>query len=506
MKEIIYDGIDQIYEEKSSEVSINNYFKEFDFKDNIVIISSLDDASKNWSLFEGKSILGLTQNVGWRCSYIAIVDKSTSFLYEDQSSSAISYIYQALDGVTITIYSSGYNCRPLVSKILINDKEYSQNKRGLNIVIFNKKLSKVIDSFNCDFFGDPKLLTIRYSVDSIFADRLKMLEHGMQLARQYCSLDNTTLYFVLNSHLGDAARDLKILRPIRLYYGKETSKYHFDDTQTYGINSKKFVKIKQIYKICIITTKSISGVVRLYEKYVDEVIIFPKKELDAIELYAYSQCGVHENIVADENAAGLLKRWNFDETDWTRWLMFHVSYLMWKFCLPRSVMKHEASMSISDSTLALTDEVISTYGINTKRSVIICPVSRSSSKLSDLIWEKYSKYLVSIGYDVFTNVGINEQAINGTKPLSVDVDVIVGLSCKGVKIVGVQCGLMDILVWSRSSNLLILNVIKTTQDKAYAHVAGAINEVNIKPKNVTYLRIEHFEEDYVLKLLMDNFH
>ena len=53
--------------------------------------------------------------------------------------------------------------------------------------------------------------------------------------------------------------------------------------------------------------------------------------------------------------------------------------------------------------------------------------------------------------------------------------------------------------------ITVLSVIKTARDGQFAKNRGAINEVN-HINNITYLRIEHFEEDYVLKLLMDNFH
>ena len=139
-------------------------------------------------------------------------------------------------------------------------------------------------------------------------------------------------------------------------------------------------------------------------------------------------------------------------------------------------------------------------------TVIICPISRSSSSLPKVIWEKFAQYLYSLGYEVFTNIGIGEAPIENTKSLVVDVDVVVCLANRGAKIVGVQCGLIDILVWSNSPNLLIASIIKNEQDRAFAQVSKALQEVNKKPNNVTYLRIEHFEEDYVLKLLMDNFH
>ena len=502
-------GVNNQPEKELEEISVNEYFGSFDYEENIILISCLDDASKNWNLFINRYLLGLSHNISWRESYIALIDKSSSFIYEEHSKSLINYYHKFLCGINVNIISAGYEATPLVSKIYINGIDYSKNKRGLNFVIYNKKKKKVIDSFNCDFFGDTSLLTRRFSLLNDFNDTIRKLKYGMSLALQYCKLDNSVLYLILNSHLGDAARDLKILKPIQVYYGVNASEYHFTDTSNLydEIHTvKKFPKRKRISKICIITNKAISGVVRLYDEFVDEVIIFPKNELEAIELYAFSQCGVHENIVPDENASNLLKRWNFDETDWTKWMLFKVNSLMWKFCLPREVMKCQATMRVGKSTEALCDKVISDYRIDISHTVILCPVSRSSTNLPKTIWAKFARFLLNHGYEVYTNIGADELPVEGTKALAVDVDVVVGFAHKGVKVIGVQCGLMDILVWSKASNLLIVNIIKSEQDKAFAQVAGAIQEVNSTPNNVTYLRIEHFEEDYVLKLLMDNFH
>lgn len=504
-----FTGVNLEYDKPLQEVSINDYFKSFDFSNNIIIISCMDDSSKQWDKFSAKSLLGIAHNIIWRESYIALIDKDSSFIYEEFSKNSINYSHSFPFGVNLQVLSAGYGCTPFVSSIIIEGVDYSKNKRGLNFVIYNKRLKKVVDSFNCDFFGDEGLITRRFSVLGNFNIVIDKIKYGLKLALQYCKLDNNVLYFILNSHLGDAARDLKILKAIRQYYGPSASRFHFSE----GLNVhdeihavKKFPKRKLISKIVIITNRSISGVARLYENYIDEIIIFPRKELEAIELYAFSQCGPHENIIPDENASGLLQRWNFDETDWTKWMMYKVNALMWKFCIPREEASQEACMNIGNFTNKMTDKIISEYCIDPIHSVIICPVSRSSSGLPKAIWEKFAQYLHSLGYDVFTNTGIGEVPIENTKPLAVDVDVVVCLSNRGAKIVGVQCGLIDILVWSKSPNLLIVSIIKNEQDRAFAQVAKAVQEVNKKPNNVTYLRIEHFEEEYVLKLLMDNFH
>ena len=65
--------------------------------------------------------------------------------------------------------------------------------------------------------------------------------------------------------------------------------------------------------------------------------------------------------------------------------------------------------------------------------------------------------------------------------------------------------MLDVLVRSKATSVTVLNVIISDKDVQFAKSRGALKEIN-NINNITYLRIEHFEEDYVLKLLMDNFH
>lgn len=138
--------------------------------------------------------------------------------------------------------------------------------------------------------------------------------------------------------------------------------------------------------------------------------------------------------------------------------------------------------------------------------ILLCPVAQSSSMLDYDLWRKFADILSRKGFTVYTNVFGKELTVDGTQALRVGIDEVACLGSMGCKIIGVQSGLMDVLLWVCPKQLTILNVIKNNMDKQYALSRNATKEVNIQPNGSTYLRIEHFEEEYVLKLLEDNFH
>ena len=490
--------------------TINSFFKEIQIEKYVIIFSVLDDAFRYWKNFTQRKRIGLEEELIFRNSYIAIIDAKTSFKFEKQESKYIEYNYKT-EGLNILVSSAGYQNIPFKSQIIVNDIDYSKNIRGLNVVLVNKSTKKVDYAFNCDLCLDDSL-----SINSIlkrYVKRLDILIEGMELADKYCSYDNSIFYLILNRHIGDAARVLKDIKKIKYYYGETANKYHFkdDDLEPKEIKKKDFVKFfpkrKCIKKIFIITNQSISGVAKLYSESIDGIIVLAQDELNAIELYAYSGCGIHENILSDQFAGEkLLGRNKFDEGSWVRWIMFGINDTMWGLCLPKCMKAVESRMTISETTSCETREIIETNKIIIDKTVIFCPVAKSSSILDVSIWKKFAVFLNDLGYRVFTNVGPNELPIEGTQGLSVGVDCVVALSKMGCRIIGVQCGLMDILGWTGCGNYTVINVIHNEIDRTYARDVSSLKEINIKDNNVTYLRIEHFEEEYVLKLLEDNFH
>lgn len=334
-----------------------------------------------------------------------------------------------------------------------------------------------------------------------FLSNLDKLISGMKLANRICSYDTSNCYIIINRHIGDSVRAFKTLLSIKNYYGNDDDLYHFNDEQTH---KSVFKKKKLIKRIIVITTKSISGVAKLYSKYYDDLIVLSKDDLDALELYSYSGCSVHENIYYDENPSQIIsKHYKTDEGSWVRTKMFGITDLMWSICLPQGLATGQ--ICISDASKNAGHIFIKNHKIIPNKMVVLCPVAKNSSMLVNAIWEEFARKLKSKGYRVFTNAFGNEETVKNTERFEQDIDILVYLATLGIRIIGVQCGLMDILVKIKPEFVTVLHIIQTDKDRQYAFSRGANKEVNMV-NGITRLRIEHFEEDYVLKLLMDNFH
>lgn len=335
----------------------------------------------------------------------------------------------------------------------------------------------------------------------IFIERLEKVLHGMRLADLTCSYDNSIFYFIINRHIGDSVRVLRMLKSVKEYYGPQAKPYHECGSQ---LQNSMFRKKKKIEKIVVLTTNAIAGVARLYSDAIDDIKVFTKSDLDTIELYAASGLGLHENIITDDNTNLLVKNnRNTDEESRIHQLLFGIKDFMWDICIPSNIVYDK--MQISEDTKRNTAIFISKHSLDIQKAVVLCPVARTSSMLDESLWQVIIKNLTKRGFIVYTNIAGNEKALSETLPLMVDIDILANLALMGCRIIGVQCGLIDVLANINPSKLIVLSVIKTDRDRHYAHVVGARQEVS-KVKNITYLRIEHFEEDYVLKLLEDNFH
>ena len=85
-------------------------------------------------------------------SYIALIDGGI-IKHEAVSNRELVYSYCSDDGVKIDLLSSGY-FNGSKSSIQIDGQEYSENGRGINIVVIDKKSGLVIDSLSFDT-GSP---------------------------------------------------------------------------------------------------------------------------------------------------------------------------------------------------------------------------------------------------------------------------------------------------------------------------------------------------------------
>ena len=142
-------------------MNLNEYFKKFKkLKASIIVITVKDEGSKNIKNFLVKEKLGLEMNFNFRDSYVAVIDKKRKFIYEKKSKEKIECSYQVGDNSYIDIVSGGYMCGNF-SSIKIGNNEFSLNRTGLNIAIFNNKTLALIDSFVCDSFNSKELLITR---------------------------------------------------------------------------------------------------------------------------------------------------------------------------------------------------------------------------------------------------------------------------------------------------------------------------------------------------------
>lgn len=85
----------------------------------------------------------------YRCAYAAILNNN-EVIYEDSADDTVSK-FMIIDEWLINIVSSSYNGENY-SSISIDGKEFSINKRGINIVLFDKTLGAVVESVCFDTY------------------------------------------------------------------------------------------------------------------------------------------------------------------------------------------------------------------------------------------------------------------------------------------------------------------------------------------------------------------
>jgi hypothetical protein len=121
----------------------------------IVVISARDEFSTSLTSEQKGALtaLGLTTDFYddiYRYSYAAVID-SGSVVFEDCGPDRIEYAYISPEGISVSVTSAGLDVGNK-SSVVIKGEEYSKNKRGLNIVVYNKKAGIVVDSVNFDTY------------------------------------------------------------------------------------------------------------------------------------------------------------------------------------------------------------------------------------------------------------------------------------------------------------------------------------------------------------------
>lgn len=138
------------------------YLNDLNDESILIIISALDEASSLYPLYkENLNKLGSKIDFSnkWRWSYLVVFDaKGNNFLEQNSIERLDKQI--KIGKNNISLISSGFD-KGYISSIKINGIEYSKQRRGLNIVILNKKTGKILDFFNVDTYEDHNLMIKR---------------------------------------------------------------------------------------------------------------------------------------------------------------------------------------------------------------------------------------------------------------------------------------------------------------------------------------------------------
>ena len=141
-------------------MDINEYFANAKkFKNKIIVIAVKDEASKYAKNFTSAEKLNLKLKLGYRSSYVGVVDFRRDFLYEETSEAKIECSYKVNDSY-IDIVSAGFNSGN-TSSIKVDGEEYSFCKSGLNIAVFNARSLKLSDAFWCNTHSSGALTVER---------------------------------------------------------------------------------------------------------------------------------------------------------------------------------------------------------------------------------------------------------------------------------------------------------------------------------------------------------
>ena len=425
------------------------------------------------------------------------LEANTLYEFECESSSLLS---GNCDGFTILVRDTKLNfiaykryCK--FNKKIILQIKTSQDASDLELRIYPGNAGESANiSIRLEYVKLNKYVSRQNEITipkTVFGEKVQDVVNGYNIANAVCNEPDVS-YVIINRHIGDAARNLTIIRPFKLYYS-EKEKYHFMNSNQDGINCYAFPKKMVVKKVCVLTTRVLSGVVKLCQE-VDDIVVLGKKELDELELYVNSAMCLHKNIFPDEDSAANMLKWN----------LYKTGTFAYRMNLPKEFVAQEAGkLNITEKILTESKKYILSNSMDASKSIILCPVAQSNSLLSKTFWDKVIQNLRDKGYVVYTNVGTNEQPLEGTNPLCVSIDVLCGLVSYGCRVIGVQSGLLDLLIWLKQDfSITVLSVIKTERDLQFAKNRGLVDEVT-KREKVTYIKIDNIEEKDYVALIME---
>lgn len=127
------------------------YLEALENENYLVLFSVNDEAGSNFidEIKERWKKLGFKQEIGYRKSFIGILNKSEC-VFEESSDEALVYD-DFINGLHIQVKSLGFEAG-CFSSIKINEVEYSKNTRGINIVVFDLRRNVVIDIITFDLY------------------------------------------------------------------------------------------------------------------------------------------------------------------------------------------------------------------------------------------------------------------------------------------------------------------------------------------------------------------
>lgn len=161
------------------------YFSKIEqYQDELVVAISVKDTpgySFNESHASAFRRLGLQQSLVGKhwYSYVAVLDgKSIVSEVLSKKDERVAYV-GSIGGKAYKVVSISFN-RGNVSAVFIDGVDFSENRRGLNIVLYDKRLGAVIDTVNFDTH-DPKIPCYRFGTRSA-VNIINNIEKGKEVA------------------------------------------------------------------------------------------------------------------------------------------------------------------------------------------------------------------------------------------------------------------------------------------------------------------------------------
>ena len=146
----------------------------------MIVLSGRDECATYRGKFLEASDLFLRTDVGWRNSYIAVIDEGVIRI-DEKSDKELHMDYEFVTGhpdyhveyldhklkvcceplryCRIKIKSKGFTGSPGRdrSEIIVHNIDYSMNRIGINVVIIDKETGAVLDSMNINTYSDAGL-------------------------------------------------------------------------------------------------------------------------------------------------------------------------------------------------------------------------------------------------------------------------------------------------------------------------------------------------------------